>query len=121
MNEKANGGVVKGRNASVIRSGEGGTDEKIPLDDQLKKRESVSRMDTIPLLAKSAGLRTDHIIANGTIIDNAMEEPEPTTTTKTAMPLSSSSSSQPLANGGTHITISEELTNRPEYISTIST
>lgn len=55
----------------------------IPFDDQVgtrsesiisngkdKKKGSVSSVDTIPLLAKSAGLRTDTMIANATIIDN---------------------------------------------------
>lgn len=40
-----------------------------------KKKESVASMDTIPLLAKSAGLRTDDpMIGNAAIIDNLQSE-----------------------------------------------
>lgn len=39
-------------------------------DQDKKKKGSVSNIDTIPLLAKSAGLRTDTMIANATIIDD---------------------------------------------------
>lgn len=120
----------------------------IPFDDPVsgvgkgnhKKKDSVSSMDTIPLLAKSAGLRTDTMIANATITDNldngadetlvenGVGDRSPTLTASdpklsshilgnghaTATMWSSST------NGGGHIGL-DALTHRTEFISTIST
>lgn len=104
-----------------------------------KGRESVSNIDTIPLLAKSAGLRTDTMIANATILDNldngeapvqvekGVGDRSPTTTDPKLV------SHTHLANGHANMThtnlwsnstgqsVLDAMTHRTEFISTIST
>lgn len=102
-----------------------------PFDDQeVRNKDGVCPMDTIPLLAKSAGLRTDLMNTNAPIIDNLDGEPLENVVVVQSAGITTTGEKQVAGSGHRgsgqwSASIGQnniELgTHRPEFISTIST